>query len=129
MATAIFTNAGQAHVTARLTADAAPTSYHIGWGSSATAPAVTQTALGAENAEARAAATTTRQTTQSTNDTVRHVGTITATGNRVVNEAGVFTAAAAGDMTLRGTHSTLNIETGDRVEYTFDLQFTDVSGV
>lgn len=129
MATAIYTNTGQAHTTDRVTSNGGSTSYFIAWGAGATAPAVTQSALVTENPEARSAATTTRVTTESTNDTVRFVGTITATGNRVVNEAGVFTAAAAGIMILRGTHATLNIETGDRVEYTFDLQFTDVSGV
>ena len=129
MAAAIFTNAGQAHATDRLTGNAASTGYYIGWGSGATAPAVTQTALVTENAEARTAATVTRTTTESANDTVRFVGTITATGNRSVQEAAVFTAAAAGTMVLRGTHALLNIETGDRVEYTFDLQLADVSGV
>lgn len=128
MATAIFTDAGQGHVTDRLTANTASTTYYVAWGSGSTAPAVTQTALVTENAESRATCTTSRVTTQSTNDTMRNVGTITATANRTVNEAGIFTASTAGTMVLRGTHATLNIETGDMVQYTFDLQFTDVSG-
>lgn len=132
MATAIYTDAGQAHTTSRLLANTGSTTYYVAWGSGSTAPAVTQTALITENPESRAgmdATFPTQVTTQSTNDTARFQGTITATGNRVVNEAGIFTASSAGTMLMRGTHATLNIETGDKVQYTFDLQFTDVSGV
>lgn len=99
------------------------TTYYGGWGSSATAPAVTDTALGSENAEARDACTI----SQPAADTVRYLFTIEATGNRTVNEFGVFDASAVGNLIIRGTLSTLNIETGDRVEFTVDLTFKDVS--
>jgi hypothetical protein len=105
------------------TRDAVSDNYYGAWGSSATAPAVTQTALGTENAEARAACAI----SQPAADTVRYVYTITATGNRVVNEFGVFDALTTGNMIIRGTLSTLNIETGDRVEFTIDLTFQDIS--
>lgn len=98
------------------------TTFTIAWGSGNTAPAVTQTALTSENPETRVTANITQPAT----NTVRFVGTITATANRTVQEAGVFSAAGA-NMWLRGTHALLNIETGDRVEYTFDLLFKDVS--
>lgn len=124
----IFTNAGQA-VAADLwdpaTRSGVPVSFHGGWGADATAPTVADTALGVENPEARDECTI----SQPAADTVRHVFTITATGNRVVNEFGIFTAAAAGDMPIRGTLSTLNIETGDRVEFTVDLTYADASEV
>lgn len=96
------------------------TSYTIAWGSGSTAPAVTQIGLVSENPETRVSATV----TQPVADTIRFVGTITATANRTVQEAGVFTNTGS-NLFLRGTHALLNIETGDRVEYTFDLRLRD----
>ena len=99
---------------------ATTTSYTIAWGSGSTAPAVTDTSLASENPEARVSASVSLPAV----DTIRFVGTITATANRTVQEAGVFTNTGA-NLFLRGTHALLNIETGDRVEYTFDLRLKD----
>lgn len=121
--TAIWVNGGQ-NLTIDLldpaTRAGVTTNYTIAWGSGSTAPAVTDTGLAAENAEARVAATV----TQPVLDTIRFVGTITATDNRIVQEAGVFTNTGA-NLFLRGVHALLNIEAGDRVEYTFDLRLKD----
>lgn len=122
----VWTDAGQAQAVDVLdpaTRGAQVTSHYGAWGSGATAPAVTQTALVTENAEARVLATV----SQPLANTIRYLWEVTATGNRVVNEFGVFTATTAGIMLIRGTLSTLNIETGDRVEFTVDLTFKDVS--
>lgn len=123
--TAIWTNLGQ-NLTIDLldpaTRAGVTTTYTIGWGSGNTAPAVTDTALVSENPEARVSATV----TQPAVDTIRYVGTITATGNRTVQEAAVFYATGA-NAKLRGVHALLNIETGDRVEYTFDLRMRDAN--
>lgn len=122
----VFTDAGQAHVVDVLdaaTRGAQATTYYGAWGSASTAPAVSQTALGTENAESRVASTQ----SQPAANTWRNLFEITATGNRTVNEFGVFNAATTGTMLIRGTHSTLNIETGDRVEYTVDLVLKDTS--
>lgn len=105
------------------TRDLVSDSYYGAWGADNTAPVVTNTALGTENAEARAACTI----SQPAANTVRYLFTITADANRVVNEFGVFDATTAGNMIIRGTLSTLNIEAGDRVEFTVDLTFKDVS--
>ncbi len=99
------------------------TTYYGAWGSGATAPAVANTALGTELAEARVATTI----SQPAANTIQFLWEVTATGNRTVNEFGVFTASTVGDMWIRGTLSTLNIETGDRVEFTIQLAFKDVS--
>lgn len=122
----VWTNNGQANAVDVLdpaTRGAQVSTYYGGWGSGATAPAVAQSALVSENAEARVAATV----SQPAADTLRWLWEVTATGNRTVNEFGVFTASSAGVMLIRGTLSTLNIETGDRVEFTIDLTFKDVS--
>lgn len=121
--TAIWTDLGQ-NLTIDLldpaTRAGVTTTYTIAWGAGSTAPAVTQTGLVSENPETRVAATV----SQPALDTIRFLGTITATGNRTVQEAGVFYAAGS-NMKLRGVHALLNIETGDRVEYTFDLRLKD----
>ncbi|UTS51982.1 hypothetical protein [Synechococcus phage BUCT-ZZ01] len=121
--TAIWVNGGQNLAIDLLdpaTRAGVTTSYTIAWGSGSTAPAVTDTALVSENPETRVAATV----SQPAVDTIRFVGTITATANRTVQEAGVFTNTGA-NLFLRGVHALLNIETGDRVEYTFDLRLKD----
>lgn len=121
--TAIWTDGGQGDAIDLIdpaTRAGVSSSFQIAWGSGSTAPAVTQTALVSENPETRVSATI----TQPASNTIRYVGTITATGNRTVQEAAVFLNTT---MWLRGVHALLNIETGDRVEYTFDLLLKDVS--
>lgn len=126
----IIPNSGKAHwvdVFDPATRAAQATTYYGAWGGTSTAPALTDTALGSEHPEARVATTITQQTTSSTGDTVRHVFEITATGNRSVQESGVFNASTTGTLVYRGTHALLNIETGDRVEYTFNDRVADSS--
>ncbi|MBN49976.1 MAG: hypothetical protein CMN85_10575 [Spongiibacteraceae bacterium] len=126
MATAVWVDDGQEQAIDLLntaTRGAVSTTYYGAWGSGATAAAVTDAALVSENAEARVATTE----SQPAANTWRNVFEITATGNRTVNEAGIFDASSTGTLILRGTHSTLNIETSDRVEYTFDLLLKDQS--
>jgi hypothetical protein len=123
--TAIVTNYAQEQIIDLLdttTRSGVTTNYQIAWGSDNTTPAVTQTALISENPESRVSATVTQPST----DTIRFVGTITATGTRTVQEAGVFSNTGS-TLWLRGIHPLLNIETGDRVEYTFDLLVKDTS--
>jgi hypothetical protein len=121
----VYTNAGQDHEVAVFvpsTRGAQVTTYYGAWGSGSTAPAVAQTALVTELPEARVAATTTKVTTVSTGDTWRNTWTVTATGNRTVQEFGVFTASSAGTMIIRGTlASATPIETGDQIAWTVDL--------
>lgn len=124
----MFVDTGQAHlvdVWDPSTRDDQVTDYYGAWGSSSTAPAVNQTALGSENAESREACII----SQPSANTLRFLFEIEATGNRTVNEFGIFTASSSGTMLTRGTHATLNIETGDRVEYTIDHVVSDVSEI
>lgn len=100
------------------------TSYYGAWGSSGTAPALANTTL-TEHAEARVLCVITQQTTSTAGDTIRYVWTVTASANRSVQEAGVFTATTAGTLIYRGTHALLNIETGDQVVYTFNDRHAD----
>ncbi len=127
-----WTDAGQAWAVDQLddnTATAAPV-YYGAWGAGGTTPAVTDTALQTENAEARtliAAGSQSQQTTQSTGDTMRWVYLITATGSRTVQETGILSASAAGNLYIHIVHGSLALESGDTVTYTINLQLKDTS--
>lgn len=121
-----WTDVGQAFAIDQLddnTASASPT-YYIGWGSGSTTPAVGDTALVSENAEARTQIVAGSQT-QPAADTIRWVGTIVATGSRTVQEVGLFSASAAGSMYIRIVHGSLALESGDSVAYTINLRLKD----
>lgn len=116
-----WTDVGQASTVTILVADASM--RWIGWGSGTTAFAVAQTALVAANPEARTSGVTTAPTA----NTRRVIGTIEATAARTVAEVGLFNAAAAGSMGIRGTHTPLPLVGGDRIRYTVDLVLRDQS--
>lgn len=133
-----FTNLGQALVTKQLDKNnavaGASLAYFGAWGSGSTTPAVTDTAASftdlPESRVSIAAGSMSRQTTQSTNDTIRWQYTITATGSRTVQETGIFdsSTSGSGDLFIRIVHGSLSLEANDQVTYTINLQFTDVSG-
>lgn len=94
---------------------------YIGTGTDNTAAATGQTALLAE-VETRADATITNETTSTTNDTARFIGTITMTGDRSLNEFGLFTLSSGGVMYSRFVRaSTLSLLSGEAVQVTWDL--------
>ena len=122
----VWSDVGQAQCVDLLdpaTRGAVSTTYYGEWGSSATAPAVTQTALVSANAEARSATTN----TQPAANKVLYSYTITATGTRTVQETGVFDASTVGNMILRGTHGSLTLESGSSVAYAVGLTLKDSS--
>lgn len=123
-----WTDVGQSFAVDQLddnTASATPT-YHGAWGSGSTTPAVGDTALVSENAEARTSIAAGSQTQPAT-DTFRVVYLITATGTRTVQETGVFSASSAGNMYIRIVHGSLALESGDSVTYTVNLRLKDDS--
>lgn len=122
----VWTDVGQAQAVDLLdpnTRGAVSSSYYGEWGSSATAPAVTQTALVSANAEARAAVTV----TQPAANKVLYSYTMTATGTRTVQETGVFDASSTGNMILRGTHGSLTLESGSSAAYALGNTLKDSS--
>lgn len=101
--------------------------YLANW-TSATAAAATQTALIWENANTywfwRAAATVTRQTTTSTNDTLQLIKLWTATWDVVVNEIWIFNDATTGIMLWRQVlWATKNFWTWDTYQVTYKIIF------
>jgi hypothetical protein len=117
----VLTNAGKAILTALL---AASNAKYVGWGTGAGTAAATDTTLFTESAESRTSGTQSQQTTTTTNDTYRVVGTITATGTRAITNAGVFDASTSGNLFVKSDFSTVNLATNDAIQFTFNAQFS-----
>jgi hypothetical protein len=123
-----YTDAGEAHSVDcedPATRAAQTTTYHGNWGSSGTAPTITDTTLGTELPETRVACSISQQTTQSTGDTIRFEFTQTATGTRTVQEFAYFTAAAGGSMPVRATIASVPVETNDQIAFTINRRMKD----
>jgi len=85
---------------------------------------VGDTALSSELAEGRTSGTESIVTTSVTNDTYQSVGTVTATGSRAVDEAGLFDASSSGNMVLSATFAVVNLANGDSLQLTGKIQFS-----
>lgn len=124
----VVTNSGKAIAAKRhigATPSQAEPSY-IGMGVGATGAA--RTAVAADTAlstavESRVAGTPSNVTTTVTNDTFQTVGTITASAARVVDEAGTFDAASAGNMDISATFPVVNLAIGDSLQLTMKKVF------
>lgn len=100
---------------------------YIAIGTGSTAAAAADTTLETEittGGGERGAATTSIVTTDVANDTARLLLLFTFTASLAVAEAGVFNAAANGDMMSRNLFSAVNAESGDTLEITWDFQVT-----
>jgi len=105
---------------------------NIQWGSSGTAAAATDTALGSTTGatESRTAGTSSIVTTTNTSDTYQVVGTITATGTPTVQEVGLFDAIGTGNpptggnFFLHANHGSTVLAVGETITYTIKVQFT-----
>lgn len=121
-----LTSVGLAVITNRIIqAGTAP--KNIGWGTGATAAAINQTALVAEaaptTAGGRTVGTESRTTVTAGNDNYRVLGIVTAVSTLAIEEAGLFDAVSAGVMLMRANHGTVNVASGDSIQYTFGLTF------
>lgn len=114
----IITNTGKAAIAGLMGNVGAVAAF--GWlavGTSSTAVTAADTTLGAEIVDtglARAAATMTRSTTTTTNDTLQFDYTWTATGVKTIQEIGAFNASSSGVMVghkLTGAITTANTNT------------------
>ena len=92
----------------------------IGWGTGAGTAAVGDTTLFTEASEARVAAAI----SQPTSDKNQWVATITADGAKTITNAGLFNAAAAGTMFIKGDFTGVVLALGDKIEFTITLQQT-----
>src|SRR5690242_2168061 len=118
-------NAGLAIITNLVSGIGGTVPKYIGWGTSATVAAKTDTGLGTAAAEGRATGTVTRTTTTVSNDTVQVVGTITSASAQTIQEVAVFDATTAGNCFLHANHGAQTLAIGDGIQYTITTQFTN----
>lgn len=99
---------------------------YLAVGTSNTAPAASQTALGGEittNGLGRAAATVSRVTTTQTNDTLQLYKLFTVTGTSTVEEAGIFNDSTTGIMLGRALTTSKSVVNGDTLAVTYKVKF------
>jgi hypothetical protein len=104
---------------------------NVGWGTSAGTAAVGDSTLFGEKlvdlstsaGTDHTAGTSTRQTTNTTNDTYQVVATRTATGAGTVTNAGLFDAASGGNLFLKGDFTGIGLASGDSIQFTIKAIF------
>lgn len=114
----VVTNTGLGDVVSGLIA--ANTIRYFGWGGGS-GQGVGATDLASEFAESRTGGTLAAATTNTTNDTLRVTGSLTATGSRAVTEVGVFSAAVGSVLDIYGDFLEIDLENGDSIAFTIDV--------
>lgn len=117
----VFTDVGRAQLTSALNNTQLTSPTYIGWGTSSTAAAASQTALQTASAESRTNGTKSRITTTVSNDTYQVVGTITSAGSQTITEAALFDASTSGNMYVRGVFTGIALGTGDSIAFTIKI--------
>ena len=118
----LLVNAGKAIVTNRIKGSGTEPSY-VAWGTGAGTTAATDTTLFTETGS-RVSGTSTQQTTSTTNDSYQVVATQTAGSSLAITNAGLFDASTSGNLFAKGDFSTINLNTGDSIQFTFKVQFS-----
>ena len=103
---------------------------NVGWGTGAGTTTRSDTSLftaalvdlTAGNTD-HTAGTSTRQTTNTTNDTYQVIATRTATGAGTVTNAGLWDAASGGNLFLKGDFTGIGLSSGDAIQFTIKAIF------
>lgn len=121
----LTTTAGKAGFASRLNGSGSEAAFtFIAVGIGTTAANIADTTLESEITDsgmARAAATASRTTTDTTNDTATLVKSFSVTGTKAVTESGVLNASSAGVLGCRQVFSALNVVNGDTLQITWNL--------
>ena len=126
----VITNVGLAIITNRIIqAGTAP--KYIGWGTGAGTAAVGDTTLFTEKlvdlstsaGTDHTTGTESRTTNTQTNDQYTVTGTRTATGAGTVTNAGLWDAASAGTLFLKGDFTGIGLASGDSISFTINCKF------
>jgi hypothetical protein len=103
---------------------------NVGWGTAAGTTARTDTTLFTEKdvdltaaGPARTVGTSSRVTTNTTNDTYQVVATRTATGAGTVTNAGLWDATTGGNLFLKGDFTGIGLASGDSIQFTIKAIF------
>lgn len=115
----LVVNNGLNNATAAWSAFATRARY-VAWGTG-TGQGATATDLATAAGEARTAGTTSQQTTNTSNDTYRITGTITATSGHAITEVGVFTATSGTNLAIYGDFSAINVSASDSIQFSVDV--------
>jgi hypothetical protein len=120
----VYTSAGEAVVCDLIDGVSAVhldnTNGKIGWGTGAGTAAKGDTTLFTEASEARVAVAT----SQPTADKNQWVATLTADAGKTITNAGLFDAAAAGNLIVKGDFTGIVLALGDKIEFTISLEQT-----
>jgi hypothetical protein len=121
----LITTAGKGEVTNLMGNVSSPASFtYLAVGTGATAAAAGDTTLQTEITDsglARASATVTRQTTTTTNDTLRLIKSWTVSGTKAITECGIFNAASAGVLLGRQVFTAVNVVSSDTFQVTYSV--------
>lgn len=115
----VLTTAGAGWIVDQL--DAVAGSRYIGWGTGGTTAAVGNTALTTEASEARVVAAE----TQPTSVQLVYTATQIADANKTINEAGLFSASAAGTMILSATFTGVAVLSASAYLMIFTTSYAD----
>jgi hypothetical protein len=123
----VLTNAGKAVTTNRIIGAGTEPNYvaaGVGATGAARTASIADTALSSELAEGRVSGTSSRVTTSVSSDTYQVIGTVTATGTRAIDEAGLFDASSSGNMYLSATFPVVNLSVNDSIQLTLKVQYS-----
>jgi len=119
----LTTTAGKGGVASRINGSGAEAAFvYIAVGTGTTAANIADTTLEAEIVDsglARASATASRVTTDTTNDTAQLVYTFSVSGTKAVTESGVLNASSNGVLLARQVFSAINVVSGDSLQVTW----------
>lgn len=118
----LLVNTGRAIVTNRIKGSGTEPVY-VAYGTGAGTTAAADTTLFTETGT-RQTGTSTQQTTSTTNDTYQVIGTQTASGTLAITNAGLFDAVTVGNLFVKGDFTTINLSSGDSIQFTFKTQFS-----
>ena len=116
----VVTDVGEQWIVDKLDESVQTTAVWVAWGTGAGTAAETDTTLFTEASEARVSGTS----SQPSADTLRIVGTLTADAGKTITNAGTFTASAAGTLVVKGDFAGIVLASGDKIEFTINLQVT-----
>lgn len=124
----LITTAGKGEVTNLMGGVSSPVAFtYLAVGTGATAAAAGDTTLQTEIVDsglARAAATVTRQTTTTTNDTLRLIKSWSVTGTKAITECGILNAASAGVLLGRQVFTAVNVVNTDTFQVTYSVSLS-----
>lgn len=118
----ILTNTGIVRMINALDGGSHTPPQHVGWGTGTTAPVAGNTTLETAAAEARVSGVKSVEETNIANDTYQVISTLVCNATpKTISEAGLFDAATAGNMYVRGTFTGIALAENDAIAFTIQV--------